>query len=158
MVGRWLYPTVAVGGFLLVAGFMVAHDDPTPGLSARGLLTIALAAAVVVLLTLRRGAGPGPLVRILGEYAVVFLLAVLLATTGIGPADRPSPAGKQASAVVDQRPAPVKTVDRAWDRLTGAWDWLTELWRRADTQTAPGPKGAVSAPSRAPQPSTWRPL
>jgi hypothetical protein len=160
MAGRWLYPTVAVGGFLLVAGFMVAHDDPIPGLSARGLLTIALAAAVVVLLTLRRGAGPGPMARTLGEYTVVFLLAVLLATTGAGPADQPSPAGKQASAAVDQRPALVKTVDRSWDRLTGAWDWLTELWRRADTKTAPRPepRGAASVPSPAPQPSTWRPL
>jgi hypothetical protein len=157
MAGRWLYPTVAVGGFLLVAGFMVAHDDPTPGLSARGLLTIALAATVVILLTLRRGAGSGPLARTLGEYTVVFLLAVLLATTGMGPVNQPSPAGKQASAAVDQRPALVKTVDRAWDRLTGAWEWLTELWRRADTRTAPGPKGA-SAPSPAPQHSTWRPL
>ena len=158
MAGRWLYPTVAAGGFLLVAGFMVAHDDPTPGLSARGLLTIALAATVVILLTLRRGAGPGSLARTLGEYTVVFLLAVLLATTGTGPADQPSPAGKQASAAVDQRPALVKTVDRSWDRLTGAWDWLTELWRRADTNTAPRAKGAASAPSLAPQPSTWRPL
>jgi hypothetical protein len=158
LAGRWLYPSVAVGGFLVVAGFMVAHDDPSPGLSARGLLTIALAAAVVVLLTLRRGVGPGALARTLGEYTVVFLLAVLLATTGAGPADQPSPAGKQASTTVDQRPALVKTVDRSWERLTGAWDWLTELWRRADTKTAPGPKGAASALSPAPQPSSWRPL
>ena len=157
MAGRWLYPTVAVGGFLLVAGFMVAHDDPTPGLSARGLLTIALAATVVILLTLRRGAGPGSLARTLGEYTVVFLLAMLLATTGTAPANQPSPAGNQARAAVDQRPALVKTADRSWDRLTGAWDWLTELWRRADTKTAPGgAKGAAPAP--APQPLTWRPL
>jgi hypothetical protein len=158
MAGRWLYPTVAAGGFLLVAGFMLAHDDPTPGLSARGLLTIALAAAVVILLTLRRSAGAGSLARTLGEYTVVFLLAVLLATTGIGPTDQPSSAGEQARAAVDQRPALVKTVDRSWDRLTGAWDWLVELWRRADTKTDPGPKGAASAPAPAPQPSTWRPL
>jgi hypothetical protein len=157
-VGRWLWPTVTIASFLLVAGFMVAHDDPTPGLSARGLLTIALAATVVILLTLRRSAGPGPLVRTLGEYAVVFVLAVLLATTGIGPPDQPSPAGSQARAAVDQRPALVKTMDRSWDRLTGAWDWLTELWRRADTKPTPDPKGAASAPAPAPQPSTWRPL
>jgi hypothetical protein len=157
MAGRWLYPTAAAGGFLLVAGFMVAHDDPTPGLSARGLVTIALAAAVVVLLTLRRGAGAGPLARTLGEYTVVFLLALLLATTGTGLADQPPPSAK-ASAAVDQRPALVKTVDRSWDRLTGAWDWLTELWRRADTKTAPRPEGAASAPAPPPQPSTWRPL
>ena len=41
---------------------------------------------------------------------MVFLLAVLLATTGIGPTDQPLPGGKQASAAVDQRPALVKTV------------------------------------------------
>jgi hypothetical protein len=158
MAGRWLYPTVAAGGFLLAAGFMIAHDDPTPGLSARGLLTIALAAAVVILLTLRRSAGPGPLTRTLGEYTVVFLLAMLLATTGIGPANQPSAAGKQARAAVDQRPALVKTVDRSWDRLTGAWEGLTELWRRAETKTTPHPTGAVSAPARAAKPSTWRPL
>jgi hypothetical protein len=158
MTGRWLYPTVAAGGFLLVAGFMVAHDDPTPGLSARGLLTITLAATVVVLVTLHRSAGPGPLARTLGEYTVVFLLAMLLATTGISPVDQPSPAGKQARAAVDQRPALVKTMDRSWDQLTGAWDWLTELWRRADTKTAPDPKGAASAPAPAPPPSTRRPL
>jgi hypothetical protein len=158
MAGRWLYPTGAVGGFLLVAGFMVAHDDPTPGLSARGLLTIALAATVVVLLTLHRGAGPGLLARTLGEYMVVFLLAVLLATTGIAPADQPPPAGKQASAAVDQRPALVKTMDRSWDRLTGAWEWLTELWRRADTKTASRPKGEAMAPLPTLSSSTRRPL
>jgi hypothetical protein len=160
MAGRWLYPTVAVGGFLLVAGFMVAHDDPAPGLSARGLLTIALAATVVILLTLRRGAGPGSLARTLGEYMVVFVLAVLLATTGTASANQPSSAGRQAGAAVDQRPALVKTVDRSWDRLTGVWEWLTELWRRADTKTAPRPqpKGSASAPAPAPQSSTWRPL
>ena len=157
-VGRWLWPTLAATGFLTLAGFVLRHDDPTPGLSVRGLVTIALAGLMVALLTIRRAAGPGPLTRAVFEYAVVFLLAVLLATTGTGPVNQPSPAGKQASAAVDQRPALVKTVDRSWDRLTGAWDWLTELWRRADTKTAPRPTGAASAPSPAPQPSTWRPL
>jgi hypothetical protein len=157
LTGRWLYPTVAAGSFLLVAGFMVAHDDPTPGLSARGLLTIVLAAAVVILLSLRRSAGAGPLARTLGEYTVVFLLAVLLATTGISPTGQAPRVGRQASAI-DQRPALVKTIDHSWDRLTGAWDWLTELWRRADPKTAPRPKSAESASSPGPQPSTWRPL
>ena len=53
-VGRWLWPTLAVGGFLAVTGFVLRHDDPTPGLSGRGLLTVALAASVVGLLTLHR--------------------------------------------------------------------------------------------------------
>ena len=46
-------------------------------------------------------------------------------TTGIGSAYQPpAAAGKQAKAIHDQRPALVKTVDRSWDRLTGAWDWV----------------------------------
>ena len=57
-VGRWLWPTLAVGGFLAVTGFVVSHDDPAPGLSGRGLLTVALAAAVVGLLTLHRRFDP----------------------------------------------------------------------------------------------------
>ena len=67
----------------VVTAFVFGHDDPTPGLSLRGLCTIALAAAVVILLTIRRTAGTGPLARALFEYAVVFLLAVLVATTGV---------------------------------------------------------------------------
>jgi hypothetical protein len=87
---------------------MVAHDDPTPGLSARGLLTIALAATVVILLTLRRGAGPGPLARTLGEYTVVFLLAVLLAP----PASAPPPSHPPAAS----RPASPSTSGPPWSR------------------------------------------
>jgi len=120
-VGRWLWPTVAVTGFLAVTGFVVGHDDPTPGLSRRGLLTVALAAVVVILLSIRRAAGPGPLARALVEYAVVFLLATLIATTGVN-ASPPPASTKQASAAADQRPALVKTID-------GFRDWLGE-WRQ----------------------------
>jgi hypothetical protein len=144
-VGRWFYPTLAVGGFMLVTGFVLAHDDPTPGVSGRGLLAIALAAAVVILLTIRRTAGSGPLARALGEYTVVALLAVLVATTGVT-LDPPPAAGKQVSAAVDHRPPLVKTVDNWRDRLVGAWKWLAELWRRADRQTAPRPQSS-SAPA-----------
>jgi hypothetical protein len=151
-VGRWWWPTLAVGGFLAVAGFVLGHDDPAPGLSVRGLLTIALAALVVVLLTIRRTAGPGPLTRAMAEYAVVFLLAVLVATTGL--VDQTPAPGAQANAAGDHRPALVKTVVDAWDRLVGAWDWLAELWHRADQQTAPEPKGEAMAPTPAPLPST----
>jgi len=120
-VGRWLWPMVAVTGFLAVTGFVLGHDDPAPGLSRRGLLTIALAAVVVVLLTIRRTAGPGPLARAMAEYAVVFVLAVLVATTGVT-ASPPPASSKQTSAAADQRPALVKTID-------GFWDWLGE-WRQ----------------------------
>jgi hypothetical protein len=155
-VGRWLWPTVAVTGFLTVTGFVVGHDDPAPGLSQRSLLTIALAAVVVVLLTIRRAAGPGPLARALFEYAVVFLLAVLVATTGV--TTNPPPADtKQAGAAADQRPALVKVIDGFRDWL-GEWrQWArTESGRRdqaAPTTLArshPTPSPASSASTRSP--------
>ena len=150
-VGRWLWFTAAVAGFLLVTAFALAHDDPTPGLSLRGLLTIALAAAVVVLLTIRRTAGPGPLTRALFEYTVVFLLAVLVATTGI-PLDQAPPTGGgglQASADHDQRPALVKTIDGFRDWL-GEWrTWAhNESNRRAQSSPATTPTPELSPTTR----------
>jgi hypothetical protein len=99
-VGRWLWPTLAVTGFVAVTDFVLGHDDPAPGLSGRGLLTVALAAAVVALLTLHRRYGPRPLARAVVEYAVVFVLAVLVATTGV-PLEAPAAPTTQASAVPD---------------------------------------------------------
>jgi hypothetical protein len=153
-VGRWLWPTLAVGGFLAVTGFVLRHDDPAPGLSGRSLLTVALAAAVVVLLTLHRRYGPRPLARALAEYAVVFLLAVLVATTGV-PLDQPSAPTGQASAVPDQRPALVKTIDHFTD-------WLSEwqAWARTQRDRRPKPTGEAMAgalPSPSPSAhSSWR--
>ena len=156
-VGRWWWPILALGGFLAVTGFVLGHDDPAPGLSTRGLLTVALAAAVVALLTLHRRYGPGPLARALAEYAVVFLLTVLVATTGV-PLDEPAaPTTTQASTVPDQRPALVKTLDRFRDWL-GEW----RAWARTqrDRGTRPEPTGAaMAAPPRIPTPpapSIWR--
>ena len=162
-IGRWLYPTLTVAGFLLVTGFVLAHDDPTPGLSARGLLALALAATVVVLLTLRRAAGPRPLARALAEYSVVFVLAVLVATTGVtlDPPSTPTRGGKQATAVVDQRPPLVKTIDTWRDSVVGAGRRLRDMWRQADRTTAPGPEPAeeAMAPASTLSPSsTRRPL
>jgi hypothetical protein len=147
-VGRWLWFALTVAGFLVVTAFTLAHDDPTPGLSLRGLLTIALAALVVVLLTLRRSAGPGPLARAIFEYAVVFVLAVLVATTGV-PIDRPTAAGGQNSAAVDQRPALVKTIDGFGDWLSQWRQWArTETNRRANSSPATTPSPALSPASR----------
>jgi hypothetical protein len=156
-VGRWLWPTLAVSGFLLVTSFVLSHDDPTPGLSLRGLLTITLAAAVVVLLTIRRTAGPGPLTRALFEYAVVFLLAVLVATTGI--AVDQAPAGGTRAAR-DQRPALVKAIDGFRDWLRQWRDWArTETDRRPQSSaTVPDPNGQAMAPSPVLSSSTRRPL
>jgi hypothetical protein len=157
-VGRWLWPTLSVSGFLAVTGFVLGHDHPTPGLSLRGLCTIALAAAVVILLTLRRTTGTGPLARALFEYAVVFLLAVLIATTGVDVDPTPTAGGKTASNVPDQRPALVKTID-------GFGDWLSEwrAWARKETDrpqsssaTVPDPTGQTVAPSPASPSSTRR--
>jgi hypothetical protein len=149
-IGRWLWPTLALTGFLTVTGFVLRHDDPTPGLSRRGLLTITLAAVVIILLTIRYTAGPGPLARALVEYAVVFLLALLIATTGINL--NPAPAGaKQASTTRDQRPALIKTIDSFGDWLS---QWRT--WARTETDR----RAQSSAPSPAPPllSSTRRPL
>jgi hypothetical protein len=148
-VGRWLWPTLAVTGFLTVAGFVVGHDDPAPGLSRRGLLTITLAALVIILLTIRRAAGPGPLARALVEYTVVFALAVLVATTGID-TSRPPAGANQASTATDQRPALVKTIDGFRDWLSQWQEWARkESDRRARSSATPTPPLS---------PSTRRPL
>jgi len=148
-MGRWLWPTLSVSGFLVVTAFALGHDDPAPGLSGRGLCTIALAAAVVILLTLRRTAGPGPLTRALFEYAVVFLLAVLVATTGVA-LDQAPTGGKRAA--VDQRPALVKTID-------GFGDWLSQWrdWAHKETDRRAESAATTPAPALSP-PSTRRPL
>jgi len=155
-VGRWLWPTLAVGGFLAVTGFVVSHDDPAPGLSQRGLLTVALAAAVVVLLTLHRRYGPRPLARALAEYAVVFLLAMLVATTGI-PLDQPAAPTSQASTVGDQRPALVKSIDRFgdWLREWQAWARSQRDRRPRREPTGEARAGALPSPSLSARP-TWR--
>jgi hypothetical protein len=150
-VGRWLWSTVAVTGFLAMTGFVLGHDDPAPGLSRRGLLTIALAAVVVVLLTIHRRYGAWSLARALIEYAVVFVLAVLIATTGLN-VDQPSPGAEQASTAADQRPALVKAID-------GFGDWLSE-WRAWIHKETDRRAQSASATSPAPPPtsSTRRPL
>jgi hypothetical protein len=165
-LGRWLWPLTAVGSFLVVVSYVVALDPPPhPGLSDRGLLTLALAAVVVVLLTIRRAAGPGPLARAVAEYAVVALVAVLLAT-GAGaaqqPADEAEPADTAARAG-EGRPAVVQAA-------VGVRDWLADLWRRADQEadrrsrppsTTTPTKGRAMARSsslRATPPPTGRPL
>jgi hypothetical protein len=161
-LGRWLWPTLAVGGFLTVTGFVLRHDDPAPGLSGRGLLTVTLAAAVVALLTLHRRYGPRPLARALAEYTVVFLLAVLVATTGV-PLDQPpttnhKPAtSKQASAAPDQRPALVKTIDRLGDWLREWRAWAHSQRHRGNRPEPNGEAMAAAFPSPSPSAlSSWR--
>ena len=149
-VGRWLWPTVAVGGFLLVTGFAFAHDDPQPGLSVRGLLTIVLAAAVVVLLTIRRTGGSGPLTRALFEYAVVFLLAVLVATTGVD---------IDQALQVASSPAPRPTSGPRWSSpSTGSGTGWANGGVRPRGDRSPSPLLIRHHPAPALSPSTRRPL
>jgi hypothetical protein len=169
-LGRWLWPILVVSGFLAVVVQVLDHDPPAPGLSYRGLLTVALAAVVVVLLTLHRHNGPGRLARAMAEYTVVAVLAGLLAAAGTGvdqqPADHPASGQAQAqAAAADDQPAVIRAatkVLRAGAALirgvTGAARWLVNLWHKADQQaTAKGE--AMAAPPRFPAPSalsTWR--
>jgi hypothetical protein len=130
-----------------VTGFVLGHDDPAPGLSLRGLCTIALAAAVVILLTVRRTAGTGPLARAVFEYAVVLLLAVLVATTGVDFDQAPTGGNR---AAVDQQPALVKTID-------GFGDWLSQWRDWAHKETDRRSQSSSTTPALSP-PSTRRPL
>jgi hypothetical protein len=164
---------VTIAGFLAVVVQVLDHDDPAPGLSGPALVTIALAAAVVALLTIHRRYGPRPLARALAEYTVVALLATLLAAPGIGqPADpaQPTKAGQanakpQAEAAArDDQPAVIRagaTVVRAMTRaasaLRNAVRWLVDLWRQASQQAAPANGGeAMAAPPHSPTPPMWR--
>jgi hypothetical protein len=145
-LARWWWPISAVLGFLAVVGYVLGHDDPAPSLSNRGWLTVVLAAVVVVLLTVHRAGRGGPprapLARALAEYAVVALLAALLATAGgqqpaerLGdgaerrqsterPRDRRPPAEHADAGVADRRPRIVRVA-------SGVWGWLAELWHTA---------------------------
>jgi hypothetical protein len=160
-VARWWWPILALAGFGAVAGLVLGHDHPAPGLSTRGLVTIALAAMVVVLLTIHRAAGPGPLTRAVAEYAVVAVLAGLLAADVAGVAQPPSTPAAKAEA---QQAREAKPLEAGQDRpgvlrvaagvardvtktiraLTGAARWVVDLWRQADQQTDHRPSHSPS--------------
>ena len=173
-VGRWWWPTVTVGGFLAVAVQVFGHEGRATGLA--GLFTVALAATVVVLLTIHRRNGPARLARMVAEYAVVALLAVLLtAPAGIGgqqPADhskptkdnhapaKPDAKPKRAEAEAgDDQPAVLRAAAKAVRAVTGAAGWLVDLWRQADRNTKAIDRQAMAVPARSPAPSVlslWR--
>jgi hypothetical protein len=156
-----------VAGFLAVLAYVVDHDPSAPGLSYRGLLTVALAATVVALLTIHRRYGPRWLARALAEYATVALLATLLAapagTVEPSAADQAASGQARTQAAADQDepavPQPVTKVLGAGSKLvravTGAIRWLVNLWHRADQQATtrgeamanPPPSPALSARS-----------
>jgi hypothetical protein len=146
-VARWWWPTLAVASFLAVAVYVTGHD---PGPSQRGLLTIALAALVVVLLTIHRTAGPSRLARAAAEYTAVALLTAMLTLTAAGNHQPATPAAKgdathpaTTSAEANQdRPrvlqiaaGAIRAVTRAIRAVTGAASWLVDLWHQADATT-----------------------
>jgi hypothetical protein len=182
-VARWWWPTLALAGFGAVAGFILGHDHPGPNLSTRGLLTIALAAVVVVLLSVHRAAGPGRLARATAEYAVVAVLTALLVIAGGLDQPRSNPTGssakneaKQADTSTpnlkagDDQPgvlraaaAVTRAVTKAIRAVTGAVGWLVDLWRQAGAATDhPRRPPATTTPTGQAMPtspiSTWRPL
>jgi hypothetical protein len=151
-IARWWWPILALAGFGTVAGLVLTHDHPVPGLSTRGLVTIAFAALVVVLLTLHRAAGPGRLSRAVAEYAVVAVLAGLLVGVDQPPSNSATPAaeteGRQATlaksnleagqdrpAVLRVAAAVARAVTKTIRALTGAAGWLVDLWRQASQHT-----------------------
>jgi hypothetical protein len=186
-IARWWWPILALAGFAAVAGLVLGHDHPAPGLSIRGLITIALAALVVVLLTLRRAAGPGPLTRAVAEYAVVAILAGLLVADVGGVTQPPSGSATPAAEAEARQAAPAKpnleagqnrprvfrvaaavarAVTKTIRAVTGAAGWLVDLWRQADQQIDDHANRSSHTTNGQAMPrspavastSTWRPL
>jgi hypothetical protein len=157
---RWLWPATALAAFATVAAYVLA-TSPGPGISNRGLVTLALAVIVLTVLTLRRRWGLRAMASTLAEYAVVATMAALLVIAAPSPANQPTRADRPTR---NERSATLPPVIR---EVVGAWDWLAELWRRADPdagRTLPPsttrPNGeAMAAPPHSPTPpapSIWR--
>jgi hypothetical protein len=171
-LGHWWWPILTISGFLAVVIQVLDHDPSTPGLSYQGLLTVALAATVVFLLTIHRRYGPRWLTRAVAEYATVALLATLLAapagTLDHRPAEHAANGQPRAQAAASRdQPAVIRAVTKVLGSgaklvrgVTGAVRWLVELWHRADQQaTAKGEAMGAPALLRFPSPSpptTWR--
>jgi hypothetical protein len=169
-LGRWWWPTLTISGFLAVLAYVVDHDPSAPGLSYRGLLTVALAATVVALLTIHRRYGPSSLGRALAEYATVALLAALLVapagTVDHHPTDQaPSGQSRAQAAGGQDQPAVIQAVTNGLRAgaavvrgVTGAIRWLVNLWHRADRQATTRGEAMATQPAsptlRAP--SSWR--
>ena len=160
-LARWWWPTLAAASFLAVAVYVTGHD---PSLSQRGLGTIALAALVVVLLTIHRSAGPSRLARATAEYTAVALLAALLTLTAAGAQQPATPTAKgeanqAATARADasqDRPwvlrvaaGVIRAVTKAIRAVTGAARWLVDLWRQADQQTDRPNRSSSTTPPNA---------
>jgi hypothetical protein len=163
-IARWWWPILALAGFGAMTGLVLGHDHAASGLSTRGLVTITLAALVVVLLTLHRAAGPGPLARAVTEYAVIAVLAGLLVADLAGVEQPSNPTGSSTKTEARQatrakpnqeagqdRPGLIRVaagvaraVTKTIRAVTGAVGWLVDLWRRADQQADRRPSHSPS--------------
>jgi hypothetical protein len=159
---RWLWPGTVLAAFAALVAYVV-QTSPGPGISVRGLVTLALAVIVLAVLTLRRRWGPLAMARTLAEYAVVAALAglLVLAAAPSAPPERPA---------TERRPAATRqaaTLPPVIRQAVGAGRWLHELWQRAGHQadhrtpapstTRPEPTGeALASPPHSLAPPTWR--
>lgn len=148
---RWFWLVPLAAGFLTVLGWVLAHD-PGPGLapSNRGWLELGLAALLVLLLSLHRSDSTARLLRMLGEYAAVALLAVLLASPA-GVEHAPAPANRHpaprpdAAAELAGDACPSVMQLRAW--LSCLWQAGQEAARRSSPPTTEQRRGHAMAPS-----------
>jgi hypothetical protein len=153
---RWPWPLAAGAGFVAVLGYVLLSDDPAPGLSRRGWLTLALAALLLVQLSLhRRNGGGGWLARVTAEYAVVALLAVLLTLAATGVELEPRLSGQAAKQQTAKQQAVSRPSGRPGARATGegcppvrqVFAWVGCLWGQANPpQPKPGRALALSPP------------
>jgi hypothetical protein len=131
-VARWWWPAMVMVGFLVLFGYVLDHDQAPgrAGPSTRGLLTVALAVVVIVVLTVRRSYGGRVLLATLTEYAIVGVLVASL----VALSSPEAPAARRRGREPVRRPQPVQV--EAADKPGNAWEWLIDLWRRAGQQTS----------------------
>ena len=113
---------VLVAVFLVVAAWLTGQLTST-----RGWLMVALAWLLVLALTGHRDAGGARhLLRMLGEYAAIAVLAVLLVTgTGIAKPTLPRNQGRTTAGASQRCPDAVQGV------AGSACDFLAHIWRAA---------------------------
>jgi hypothetical protein len=149
---RWFWLVPLTAGFLTVLGWVAAHD-PGPGLalSDRGWLQVGLAGALVLLLSLHRSDSTWRLLRMLGEYAAVALLTVLLVSP-TNAQHTPAPASRhpapRAAAEATGDACPSVARFPAW--LSCVWQAGQDAGRHSHPPTTTKPKGHAMAPTPIP--------
>jgi hypothetical protein len=142
---RWLCLAAAGLGAWAFVAYVVGHDDARPGLSAQGWTTLAAAALLLAVLSVRYYRRGGlALAGTLAEYVVVALLAVLLTLTATGVPLPPHPSGqapKQQAARAGQRATTAgKQAAHGCPPVRQVPAWVACLWRQAQQAHQPTPK------------------